>query len=344
MWMNVQGARPIEGLRQKYLEAGGGQAGIEAIRKEFAKFGKSIDQGQIEESVATSLGTVTSKATSFQERLDALNERMLARTIPAMERLEEPAIKIADAFAKTVTWAAENPLKAISVAMFMGIVRAAAESSARLALERALTGRAIGAGGAAPGAIIATGGGPRAGGGFFGPNGAASSAMMVGGGIIGGLSGLSTAQAFGADNKSWGGFLAQLGASGVGGLLMGGPLGALVGATVGAGASIHENVTGTMGGYGAAGEGVKSFVSGDGFFAGMDRELNRQAYDAANQRAAQPQGGPLQVKAEVDQTPTVQAVNSLGTKTLNVHVTNMPAPGDASSPPRVSDAGRQAAL
>lgn len=365
MWMDVLGAKSVKGLSGAYGEAANATpgtaaekdaAGRKAIDASLDKYMKAqLDKKAEDENIKAHRESNAAKAQMFQQNLDKIVATMAQRVIPALENLAEPALKVADGLARMVAWSAENPLKAVSIALFAGIVRAAAESAARLALERTLGGAGRGAG---AGSSIITGGGGggivsgRGGSirqrvnGVLAPGSAAGALMAVGGGLVGGMSGLSAAQAAGAQSGSLGGMSAQIGAGGIGGLLMGGPLGALVGLTVGSASTIHDNVTGTMGGYDAAWEGVKSFFSGDGFFQGMNRQLDKNAYAEADKRAASPQatGGPLQVKAEVDQTPTVQAVNGLASRTLNVNVTNFPAPGSDGVPPRVDSAGRQPAL
>lgn len=355
MWMNVQGARNVKGLRNIYLKAGGGEEGVAEVRRWFAKFGTVFDEKTMEESVAASKGTAGSKVAVFQERLDAVTERMLGRVLPALEKLEEPAIKVANAFADMVSWAAQNPIKATAMAFFAGVLRAAAESIMRLMIERSIAG---GPRGGAPGGPIIFGGGggnvrsgrlPSGGGtirqratAFLAPaGGVGGTALALGGGAIGGFAGISMAQALGLNNSSWGGVLGQIGGGALGGLMNGGPLGALLGTVVAAGSVVHGSIK-SMGGLDPVIAGVREFLRGGDFFKGYDFEMNQKARAEAKKRARLQQSAvPTQVKADVDHTPVVRAIQELGARTQRVEVVNMPEVGSALAPPVVSDLGRQ---
>jgi len=140
--------------------AGGGKAGIAAIRTEFKHNTGSLTTGQMNEDLAIQMASTASKAERFNARLEEMTERMLSKAIPALEQLEEPAMKVAGALADLFTWAAKNPFDAIFVALAGATVRAAIESTFRASIEAAIyrgTGAIVTASGPATKSLEAVG-------------------------------------------------------------------------------------------------------------------------------------------------------------------------------------------
>lgn len=142
MWANVQGARAVEGFRQEYLEAGGGDKGEAAVRALFAKYGSGamITGEEESESLAKALDTTSSKAQIFQNRLDEIAEKVAGKLLPALETAGPSLLKFADVLGQASTWVIENPKAAIAGAITASIMRAGIESALRSGIDRLIVG------------------------------------------------------------------------------------------------------------------------------------------------------------------------------------------------------------
>jgi TP901 family phage tail tape measure protein len=156
MWANVLGAKGATGLTNIYKDAGGGEAGMAAIEKVLKESldAESMNPKAIEEAVAEHLKTTASKTQIFQNKLDQITEKALGELLPALEALAPQALKVAEGMGDLAIWLAQNPGKAIGVAIAASIARAGLESLFRGALERVIIGAA---GGTAPGAKVGGG-------------------------------------------------------------------------------------------------------------------------------------------------------------------------------------------
>jgi hypothetical protein len=114
------------------------KAGLAALNRDLLKFGDTISETQNLEDFKEHLGLTSSRAQVFNQRLEKLTERALVAVVPALERLEKPALKLAGVFADVFKWAAENPWRAIMAAIAGATVRAAIESSFRAAIEASI--------------------------------------------------------------------------------------------------------------------------------------------------------------------------------------------------------------
>jgi hypothetical protein len=112
--------------------------GIAAVNRELFKFGTSISEAQVSEDLKLAMQTTASKAEVMNQRFEELTSRMLGQAIPALEKLEGPALKVGGALADIFTWAAKNPGDAIVVALAGATVRAAIESTFRASVEAAI--------------------------------------------------------------------------------------------------------------------------------------------------------------------------------------------------------------
>lgn len=144
MWANVQGARSVEGLRQLYLEKGGGDAGLQAMKDRFREFGAgaAMSGGEIDESVRRSNQSSASKAQQFQNNLDRIVSTTADKLLPALEELSPAVLSFAEVLGKTATWAVENPKLAIAGAISLSIARAGIESALRAGIENTIKGAA----------------------------------------------------------------------------------------------------------------------------------------------------------------------------------------------------------
>ncbi|HWA29113.1 MAG TPA: hypothetical protein VG734_25915 [Lacunisphaera sp.] len=361
-WANVQGARAVEGLRQRYLEAGGGEAGIAAVRGEFGKYGKSLTDKEVNDSFAAAMDTNASKAIEFQENLDKVVSEMASNVLPQLQKMAPDALKIASMLGKAATWASENPGRAITLAIVGSIARAGLESAGRLALEKVLARGAA----AVRGTSALEGGAPL----LLGPGGSggtgggrlarvARGAGKVFGAATLGYVGYQLGQTAGdlTGDKTVGNTAgtvlagAGMGAMLLGGLklgtMTGGPLGAAVGAGLAGWGASHQMIQKDLGGYGGFLAGMKTLFTDGSFFKGLNDRENQKARAAAELRGtgsaptAVP-AAPMAVKADFDPAqltaayraalPPVQRIQG------TVKVENLPGtPGDA---PDHGDAGR----
>lgn len=173
------GNRPVKALATTYRQAGGGTAGIEAVKAKFQEYtkGASLDDKTIQESNAARLQTTAAKAQQFQVAFDQVIQRVQEKLLPAMEKLEPVVLRLADVFGKLLTYAAENPVKAIVGAIVLAIGRAGIESALRAALETAIidsaksggVGRSFSGAAASAGRAIEPGAGLVPAGGFLAP-------------------------------------------------------------------------------------------------------------------------------------------------------------------------------
>lgn len=184
MWANVQGARSVEGLRNTYLQAGGGQAGVAAIRGQFKQLGGSMSQDEIDKSSGDYLNTIGAKAKSFQERWDDVIGKMSKDLLPSLEKLADPTIKLAGIFADVAKFAADMPVTFGGLVVAAAVLRAGIESWARAALEKRIVGLPTGTVGVPGTGPAGSSAGPAGIGGIF-----------TGGGGYGGVRGVMNSQA-----------------------------------------------------------------------------------------------------------------------------------------------------
>jgi len=156
MWGNVMGAKGPEGMRNIYQKAGGGEAGLAAIDAEFKKFTAALDPTAQQKMLEAATSTTEASANRFQQKLDEVTEKMGAALLPTLERLAPTVLSLTEKFAGLLQWVAENPFKAVAVAMAAAVGRAGIESGIRLMLDRAAT--SLLGGGATGGEIGGIGG------------------------------------------------------------------------------------------------------------------------------------------------------------------------------------------
>lgn len=339
-----------------YQGAGGGEAGLAKVEAEFERFSKQISQTQLDEDLAIQEGSLKRKSDRFNAAVEEITDTLIQDLGPTLAKASPHVIELISALGKAAKWAGDNPGRAITMLIVASIMRAGLESAARIAMERAammmFTGRAGIAGGGV-GALPGTGGivpvGP---GGPIGPtNRGTRLARIAGGGVklVGGAmtgmmlhqTGLGIGDMIG--DKDAGDLMGNIGGGIAAGGMTAGLPGAAVGALLGAANASDNMVQRNMGGWGGFGAGFKSLFTDGSFFKGVDEHLNSQARERAQAKATETAN---KVKVDFDEMQLTGAFDqSLGRqlgKTLKVEVTNLPTPGDASAPPMVSPAGRQA--
>lgn len=298
MWANVQGARSVEGLRQIYLKAGGGQAGIDAIRGQFKQLGGSMSGKEIDDSFNASMGTSSSRAAQFQERWDAVFAKMAQEVLPALEQLADPTIKLAGVFADAVKFAADMPFTFGALIVAASVLRAGLESWGRAALERRIMGLPAGTPGipGTPAAGVGMGGLFTGGGGYTGARG-----------VI---------------NSGAGAMVATLGAS----------------LAIDQATSQNEALKQQTGGKGIFDLMWGSISEGKGFFAQADEELNRQARAEAAARDAvataptDASGNQIKPLTQEEMAAAIATGNAKGVRITNLNELRLVPPGPAVSP------------
>lgn len=327
MFSDVLGRKSIDSLGAVYKGAGGGEAGITAIQREFDRYMHANLTTDVEKKNNEDYQeSAAAKAAKFQNNLDRIAADMVDKVLPAFDKLAPLALQLAEAFGGIIKFTAEHPAAAVAIGAGAAVARAGLESGGRGALERIILG-----GGAAAGAS----GGAAALGGRAGAMMAAS--RILGGALAGGVAGGAIGE-FAGDT--------QMGASigaGAGAGMYFGPMGALAGAMVGATADQAMKLRTESGGWD---------------FWNADENLNEQARaeaKAAGRRfISNGPAGPMtpaqydtMMKQAKDQgilDPVAISrsfTEGLAAQTLQVRVVN---PGDFSKTPpspTVDAAGRQ---
>jgi hypothetical protein len=171
VFANVQGARAVEGSATTFREGlvEGRAKGItdesklaefaaNKVREEFAKFDKGASEQKLQDDLKTAMDSKESRAQLFQNQLEKVVSSMADKVLPQMEKLGPKVIEVVEALSKLVSWAAENPGKAITMAIVGSIGKAAIGSMVAKSLENLIGGLA-GVGGKGVGALAGGGAG-----------------------------------------------------------------------------------------------------------------------------------------------------------------------------------------
>lgn len=316
MWANVQGARSVEGLRQRYLEAGSGAAGIAAVRSEFSKFGGAMSEQELADSFAAAMNTTASKAAQFQEQMDAITAKMASELLPKLSEMAPKFLQAMEVFTNAIIWAADHWATAIGVAFTASIARAGIETILREGIERMIRGGGVG--------------------------------LPGGGGIVGGGRGV-----LGATAGAVAGGVAGMGAGAVLGNAIGGERGTQAGSLIGAGAGVGASVAGIPGAVigGTIGLVADQIVqlhkqlAGDWELFGTNKIAHAntpEEYDAMMARAGlDPNAQPQQITIDPTQIAKAQS-DALRSTVLRVEVTNAAAFRDGRGGPSIDPTGRDA--
>jgi hypothetical protein len=133
---DARSMKAITGLQMTFNEAGGGQKGLDAMNAELAKFSHAnISTTEVSRALAEALKTTESKAERFNQKLENITHGVMAKLLPVLEQLEEPALKLAGHLGDLAAWAASNPGTAIIDAIGVVILRAGIESAFRNGIE-----------------------------------------------------------------------------------------------------------------------------------------------------------------------------------------------------------------
>ena len=149
----------VESFSDVYKEAGGGAKGLDAISAKFREFNKVLSAGEVESIANLQRDSKSGKAQEMQNRFETTWAEALNKIAPAMERLAPSIGKVADSFASLVVYLAENPGKAIAMALTASVAKAGLGAVLSAAVERAIMGGGKGGPGGAGGGGGALGGG-----------------------------------------------------------------------------------------------------------------------------------------------------------------------------------------
>ncbi len=148
MFANVKGAQAADPAFQAYSKAfrenlsvtkdktKADQAGKAAIDELFDKFGKAISETEQNESFGRSMNTSAAKVQLFNNELSKIGGQIAERVLPQLQKLAPYVVSAAEAFAKFVSFAAENPGTAITGAIIASIGKAAIGSAVSGALSK----------------------------------------------------------------------------------------------------------------------------------------------------------------------------------------------------------------
>lgn len=107
IFANVAGGRAVEGFATIFRQAGGGQAGEEAVRAEFERLRlAAIADAEVMESFARQMKTGQSQAEVFNNELRQSALQIQDSLTPALAQLAPAALETAKTFAQVVAWLA----------------------------------------------------------------------------------------------------------------------------------------------------------------------------------------------------------------------------------------------
>ncbi len=351
LFADTLGRKPVTALGNAYKAAGGGEAGIAAVQAKYDKYMKAQLTADVEQkNNADYAASPAAKAQRFQNNLDKVVASAAEKVFPALEKLAPQALQLASALGKLTGYVAENPIRAVILAIVAAIGRAGLESALRTGIEKMIMGSANGflpgrgidptTGKAFPGA---------AGGGAFGTM-AGKGFMALGAGLSGYAIGSAGGSAlFGQRGGEMAG--AVLGGAAFGGQLAG-PWGAAAGAATGAAVDQAQNLARYTEGWGGIGAGVEGLFTKGSFFDGVDDYQNQQAKkrrmveDDAVAHGASPEEAAAKAQGKAfDQAALSQGVaDGMAARTLKVQVVNAKdfATAAPATGPKVGAAGRAA--
>ncbi len=151
LFRNEMSRSAINAFADTYGEAGGGEAGLQAIRNEFKRFTATFSASDVSNAADVAIGSKAGQAQQMQNRFETAWASALEKIAPAMERLAPNIGKVADGFASLVGWLAENPGKAVGLALTASIAKAGLGAIVGNALTNAIHGGGPGGPGAGPG-------------------------------------------------------------------------------------------------------------------------------------------------------------------------------------------------
>lgn len=156
LFPNEGSKRVVTGFSSIYTGAGGGDAGIAAVRAEFKKFAETMSSQDIKSRFELSAEGRAAKAQEFQNKLDTIVDSVATKVLPAFEKLAPDALKVSEALAGIVTTAAEHPWASVATVIGSSIVASIAKAAIGDMVGKAIAG-GLGGGLGGLGAVLAMG-------------------------------------------------------------------------------------------------------------------------------------------------------------------------------------------
>lgn len=122
---NEMSRSAVNAFSGTYSEAGGGDAGLKAIKKAFETFTTTISASKVKESADLYKNSKAGRVADAQNRAESMMGDALLRVVPALERMAPLASMAADGLAKLGDVAASNPGATIGTAIAASVGKAA---------------------------------------------------------------------------------------------------------------------------------------------------------------------------------------------------------------------------
>ena len=146
MFANMQGGRVTEGFANVYRTAGGGQAGLDAVRAEFDKFMRAtMSATEVVESHDAAMKSDAKQIAVVNARLQEIANDTSRDLLPSIQLLAPRLTSLASTIGGATKWAAQNPGLALATAGGIGVGKAAIEQTMRVGLEHIVKRSAYGA-------------------------------------------------------------------------------------------------------------------------------------------------------------------------------------------------------
>lgn len=154
MFANVKGGQSADPAFQAYIKAFRANiditknktkadiAGRAAVDELFDSFGKAISPEEEAKSFNTSMKTSAAQVQLFNNKLSEIGGQIAEKVLPEMAKAGPTIIKVVEAFAKMISFAAENPGMAITAAITASIGKAAIGAAVSGAVSKLVEGAA----------------------------------------------------------------------------------------------------------------------------------------------------------------------------------------------------------
>jgi len=154
MFANVKGAQSADPAFQAYSKAfranievtkdktKADMAGKKAIDELFDTFGKAISADEENDSFKASMKTSAAQVQLFNNKLGEIGGEIAEKVLPELAKAGPTIIKVVEAFAKMISFAAENPGTAIVAAVTASIGKAAIGAAVSGAVGKLVEGAA----------------------------------------------------------------------------------------------------------------------------------------------------------------------------------------------------------
>lgn len=140
MGLGERGVKPLEGAANIYKSAGGGEAGLEAVRKEFQKYTTGVTEDEIDAANKRVLAESQAEIEILKLRT-AVGEQLLPelmKLVPVLRDALPTVQRLLTAFVNMANWAANNPFSAVGATLAVSIGKSVAEAGVGEAIKKAL--------------------------------------------------------------------------------------------------------------------------------------------------------------------------------------------------------------